>query len=931
MAIYELIPNRGVPLINPETGRPEFHSEEFAVDLINSKGWKPITGEEYNEAARQARNERVYDRPVEAGLRGAARGATFGLSDILGGKDWTQESRMLAEYNPTATTLGEVGGAVATSFIPGSPVALLGKAGAAVGKGVGAALGGGKLATAAGLLARGGVEGAAYGAGGGISQEALSADPTTIESLVSNIGKGMAHGAAWGAPLSLGIASVGAAGKWGLERVGIGPKARALLEKEAVLQGEIDLHAAARAQRLGELNGTAERPGGLILGQDARNTLEVGIKDLEGQVQAATKNAAALRKAGGLSAAEELPSFADSQKIVSTLEKHQDAIDALALRGSSLKVQLAEAKVVLGKLKPTAGAKASKAEPAQPDVPPDVLAAQKEIDAIRKAKPDIPPFEDRVNAMVERAGQKFPEVAAAAGRHDTPFGKMWSLYKHEGMFRPEGMTEAALSSARKSRYLTLGDMERFGGVGNYGAEGEALARAEVKVASWLKNNPGLAETFPGQVVQPSPRQAGQALQADAYQQAAAHLEEVQQKIREASMERALLADKAKVLEMSGAKAADLPKWKAHIEALKAESGVGPQLDERLRQLAEDNARRAEAAGLKNPVGKELELEKQLQAVAQEMASGKAGLAGKIAGKTIQRAAIWGGTRKIAELGGAGGAGRRGGLKDWMMTALGMEVSKAIVPKLLGGLKGMVSPAAISAGGAVESIMGVARPVGRAMRQPVMGTVQYLTRDEMKGVMDDLKVSPALYEATARVALSGHPPDVVASTIKAHGVQRDFLTSKMPVDPRQIQAGDGTTIPLKGKWEPSPIESARFGRYVRGAMHWKNTIEDLVDRTVTPEAVEAMKTCYPEVYEPLCNYIRNGIRETSIRGGAYSLQDARQLDLVLGPPYRMNEGVSTFQRSFAPQERTMPPRSPGGKALTTSTQTMNVLERAQTGK
>lgn len=152
--------------------------------------------------------------PILAGTLGAARGATLGLSDLaIRGFGGREAADALERLNPISSTIGELGGALAGSFIPG--MGFIGGAGHAAEEAVAGSrvirsfAEGGKFAQAAAryapVLARGAVEGAIYGAGGGVSQTALSADPMTAEAVLGD----MATGALIGAPLGAAMAGGG--------------------------------------------------------------------------------------------------------------------------------------------------------------------------------------------------------------------------------------------------------------------------------------------------------------------------------------------------------------------------------------------------------------------------------------------------------------------------------------------------------------------------------------------------------------------------------------------------------------------------------------------------------------------------------------------------------------------------------------------------
>lgn len=134
-----------------------------------------------------------YEKPSKmaaATAAGAARGLTFGLSDVLGAAIGQQEElRKLKEYQPGLSTVGEVGGAIAGVFgeLPG---ALLAKGAEAATKAIASPLA--KVATKEAL------EGAAYGIGTTVSDQALGSKQDLSENLIANVGMGALLGAGFG-------------------------------------------------------------------------------------------------------------------------------------------------------------------------------------------------------------------------------------------------------------------------------------------------------------------------------------------------------------------------------------------------------------------------------------------------------------------------------------------------------------------------------------------------------------------------------------------------------------------------------------------------------------------------------------------------------------------------------------------------------------
>jgi hypothetical protein len=184
------------------------------------KGYRVETPEETRERWLQ----REYgDSPITAGIEGAARGASFGLSDVLlTGLGADQEAmRERRERNTLASGIGEAAGFIAPALLTGGGGLAAGAAKAAGGLAERALVtqGGGLLARAATragtAAARTGAEGALFGLGQGISDVTLAQDPMSAEAIVGELGHeillGAGLGAAGGAGLSLAGSTLGAA------------------------------------------------------------------------------------------------------------------------------------------------------------------------------------------------------------------------------------------------------------------------------------------------------------------------------------------------------------------------------------------------------------------------------------------------------------------------------------------------------------------------------------------------------------------------------------------------------------------------------------------------------------------------------------------------------------------------------------------------
>lgn len=264
-------------------------SIQAAVD----QGWAPVSTDEL--AAEDHRRELASTgATIEAGLLGALRGATLGLSDVVAGAyGGAERAAELRAAHPQVSTATEVAGGVAGALIPGGAVARVGRAAESIG----------------GIVARGAAEGALMGAGEGVSEVALSSEPRSIAGTIAARG---IEGAAGGAIMGLGILGVGKAARMagrGIERLSeIGKKPTKLAEAATrleAIQGQQLLSdpLARRAQLRTELDSQhkiaaqlrRDDPGSALLGD-----LEIRSKAIAQEIGAIDKEILAIdRTVGG--------------------------------------------------------------------------------------------------------------------------------------------------------------------------------------------------------------------------------------------------------------------------------------------------------------------------------------------------------------------------------------------------------------------------------------------------------------------------------------------------------------------------------------------------------------------------------------------------------------------------------------------------------
>lgn len=180
-----------------------------AASLIE-RGYHQETADQAASRLVQASREQTYGGvggTIAATSLGALRGASMGTSDaLISGLGMQDDLQGFQEANPLASTVGEVGGAIAASFA--APESLLARTPAGMAASVGsriARLGeeGGALTRAAYSTAGAAVEGAAQGAGAYVSDVALGNRELSADGFMGAMGKGALWGGVAGGSLSV--------------------------------------------------------------------------------------------------------------------------------------------------------------------------------------------------------------------------------------------------------------------------------------------------------------------------------------------------------------------------------------------------------------------------------------------------------------------------------------------------------------------------------------------------------------------------------------------------------------------------------------------------------------------------------------------------------------------------------------------------------
>jgi hypothetical protein len=207
---YSFRKNTDVPVVTPDGRIATIKSEDFTPEYGYSYATKQHTDQKYKQDIQTGKTEAFGGtlNELAAGAAGAARAATFGLSDAamtagaeaLGAGDTVREGlQTLKDVNPNATLAGEAAGTIASLATGMGAASLAEKAGVKATERLftGAATKATDRIIRAGLGSA--VEGALYSTGSVVSEAALGDPNLNMQNALTEIGLGAALGGGLGA------------------------------------------------------------------------------------------------------------------------------------------------------------------------------------------------------------------------------------------------------------------------------------------------------------------------------------------------------------------------------------------------------------------------------------------------------------------------------------------------------------------------------------------------------------------------------------------------------------------------------------------------------------------------------------------------------------------------------------------------------------
>lgn len=824
---YGLAPNP----VQMKSSRGELYiaPPETVLEMLN-RGFRIETPEEKRKRELQEKYGGAGGQALTA-AHAAANTLSFGLVDAvgadLGGKEYVKTVKDLEEANPTTDTVSSLATIAASFAVPGGQAGALGKlsklgAGVrkvgnigrkveqAVIKGLGGPQGGmvrQALVKGTALGAGSGVEGAIYGAGQWVSDASLGDTDATAESLLAHVGMGAMWGGAGGAAFGSGgeviRRGLGGAANYAKRSsraiVRMYEKATGVKAAPELAGTLDDLIANPNVRALDKIRATA-------IGTDPEGMAILGAKGPAG-IEARARAAAGMQEADR--ATTEISDLWDRQQEV--LDKFTDQIKG------RMKIKNQAEIMKVGNTTETAVIATGLVQQIDDEVA-DMLTRVDEFggrSALTRFQKSIRNHKAKINEqLISGADDALPNV----------FGELDSLKRDLGKYRKQ-LGRVTLQD--DAHFATTGQMEDIYGrlqshledVRLYGDAAKQQARIN---APWSRS------------IGRSP---------------------IMNRFKEKIAEK----------DWRGVYATNRGKVNSHIKAL----GTSTNAQEE-RAIAEQLT---DEEDLIRAVGETYELTPALKQQMYETSELTASLKAKFAdiGKTVKLQNQLGeiitktsALRSVIPSALSGGVGYLVGGEEGLVAGLALSVMtnpgrmimlRAAMERMQGSttfaigkslreyvkratgklpaLKGVIAPASLKI--LQKSNWGDTRTRDKTRQQAFQKRVGELT----SFVANPMQLADRLARNTETI---GDVDPRIAQTMQTRAANAaQYLYDHAPKPPNRATM-------IAGKWKPSDIDLARFERISAVIEDPKEALESLKRGTLTVDEVEALKNCYPKIYE-----------------------------------------------------------------------------------
>jgi hypothetical protein len=220
-------------------------------------------------------------------------------------------------------------------------------------------------------------------------------------------------------------------------------------------------------------------------------------------------------------------------------------------------------------------------------------------------------------------------------------------------------------------------------------------------------------------------------------------------------------------------------------------------------------------------------------------------------------------------------------------ALGSAIANPVrSARVLGTVERMLRQSDASLTASVRSFLGRSTTAAERAARRALQAGQTAARVSYRGVQayearvrelslhrDASRLTTDLAQGTRD--LTQHAPQLTAALQTTAARATTYLQQQQP----RGRVLPGTLIPNHDAL-PSRPEMDRFLRIARAVDDPSSVLEDLRNRTLTPEAVQAIREVYPQLYQRM---VRTVAEELSRPGARPSYQDRIQLGTLLGVP------------------------------------------------
>lgn len=784
-----------------------------------------------------------------ATIGGEAASGVTGKTGEAFGREYDENARATAMANPVASTLGYIGGGLATAGAGGVNAALTGL-GTRTAAGLAARGAGAVASRAGGLATAGAVEGGLQGAAQASEDAWLENTQQTSERVLANIGIGALVGGGLGAGLGAAVgkfeqraaqkAALGAtksaedaaietvAGRaLGVEPApGLGGKL-----KEAVTGNLGKAYEKVAATLSGADEATVAKYGAhkvLMRDAEALNGLELAVKRdaiIEGSIGEMTDAVSAMKR----ESQDVLDQVVDSAlkkdhvaRLIADVDKDA-ALMAARERAAELskKLSFLDDAETFGDNKWAAGARKYVKDNLD-DVMSGALGAEDSYMAL-----------DAVKRQLQKLGKKAEGGAA---------GQTMDLLKRDQLQAYANLSKEAAEDVRT--HLT--------DEGLWGKQATAQKRANAAWEEYLRTSELASRNLMTRT-------------GDDYGRAVMEV------------------DPAKVAQFMsglGTKKAELTERyiREHLAAtrnLVDEISQGYELAEKAGKVASVRQAYGRIESTLAQAEKTVKVANQVEAM---LAAERTGAASVFGGSPFLTGSVLGGVPGAA-IGLASNAVLRPGtaaLQAARLVALAGNTTK----RMNGALGRFFGHAAHSAEGAAKTIAKVAtRETGRrvATGAALQGATAQAPVEHRERVAE-LAANPTMLAEQVKEflgpATSSLPDSHMAmSAIPMRAIQ--FLASKLPPAPPPHALDGASKAPI------SPVDQDRFNEYVKGATDPLSVIDDFADGFVTPEAIEAVQAVYPTIWEDMRIATFDFVAARSEMAEPLPYNKRIQLDMVFG--------------------------------------------------